>query len=73
MEPLVRSLRNKGWDIKLILYEEAGHGLHSGKLQEKARGYTGGSCSTYYRGASSKAVKLYERDVKAFIDAYSMN
>ena len=71
MQVWVKTLRKKGRDIELILYEEAGHSFHSGRLHTKKRCFPSGRCSTGNLGASSKAVKLYERDVKVFIDAYS--
>ena len=71
MQVWVKTLRKKGRDIELILYEEAGHSFHSGRLHTKKRCFPSGRCSTGNLGASSKAVKLYERDAKVFIDAYS--
>ena len=67
----VKGMRKRGRDIELMFYEVAGHSFHSGMLRTYKKCFSTGRCSTGNLGASSKAVNLYERDVKAFIDAYT--
>lgn len=68
IEKWVRSLQEKGFPIKFVFYEDAGHLLFEGPL-EKVTVRRGESIAfTAYQGASEPALRQYKKDVLAFVN-----
>jgi dienelactone hydrolase len=72
VEEWFKDQKDKGANVQMIFYPNAGHSLHGGKgLTAITRTMRSGRTTTGYLGADGRAIEAYEKDLREIVLRFS--